>query len=455
MKIIDSFFDSTAAYTTKPKVTRILVYPNITWAKDLEQDSYIQVIKKMISHLNEMRSDLWFYMLLPERVKSLAEFPNVTQWRYTLPTYPNQMRCHFDTIQLLDILDQKYEFDLIFSHLPEHTLQLVNLMTNKTHFHYVPVIGYCHWFETQEVTKYGKTVFPLNIHGILEMQKCYLNTKAQKILVITEARQWLNQESCNALFEKLEPLHLGMDTADIRKRPVYNTEKIIAFNHRPQAYKGFPEFMEMMDELWKQRQDFKVWIPLLEKPNREFVFTTKYEGQQYYDMLANCRVGVCMSQAHAGWSVSATDGLQNGTPFIFQAEPYYKELWDNADDFVTEAEGVLLLNEYLDDNDYRNSRGTEAISHCQNDLLYKYSISKLSDQIDTTVATNRAVSVDAEGYKKILKHIKVSGHASKESIMDMLGWGPSFDWSPYRARLRQDKHIQESYSEVPVYHYER
>ena len=28
------------------KTTRILVYPNITFAKDLEKDSYIQVIKK-------------------------------------------------------------------------------------------------------------------------------------------------------------------------------------------------------------------------------------------------------------------------------------------------------------------------------------------------------------------------------------------------------------------------
>ena len=36
------------------KTTRILVYPNITFAKDLEKDSYIQVIKKQITLLISM-----------------------------------------------------------------------------------------------------------------------------------------------------------------------------------------------------------------------------------------------------------------------------------------------------------------------------------------------------------------------------------------------------------------
>ena len=42
------------------KTIRILVYPNITFLKDLEKDSYIQVIKKQIKLLNEIRDDLLF-----------------------------------------------------------------------------------------------------------------------------------------------------------------------------------------------------------------------------------------------------------------------------------------------------------------------------------------------------------------------------------------------------------
>ena len=53
------------------KYVRILVYPNITFARDLEKDSYVQVLKKQITLLNELRDDLWFYLILPKQVKSL------------------------------------------------------------------------------------------------------------------------------------------------------------------------------------------------------------------------------------------------------------------------------------------------------------------------------------------------------------------------------------------------
>ena len=59
------------------KTTRILVYPNITFAKDLEKDSYIQVIKKQITLLNEIRDEYGLFNLT-ERSASLV-FDNVTQ----------------------------------------------------------------------------------------------------------------------------------------------------------------------------------------------------------------------------------------------------------------------------------------------------------------------------------------------------------------------------------------
>jgi len=64
------------------KLIRILVYPNITnWKnrniKHLEQDSFVQVIKNQINQLNEIRDDLFFYLLLPMIVPTLR-FKNAT-----------------------------------------------------------------------------------------------------------------------------------------------------------------------------------------------------------------------------------------------------------------------------------------------------------------------------------------------------------------------------------------
>ena len=70
---------------------RILVYPNITnWKnrdiKNLEQDSYIQVIRNQIKQLNDIRDDLFFYLILPQIVPSLR-FDNVTAGSEAITVY--------------------------------------------------------------------------------------------------------------------------------------------------------------------------------------------------------------------------------------------------------------------------------------------------------------------------------------------------------------------------------
>ena len=151
----------------KVKTVRVLVYPNITYQKDLSKDSYIQVIKQQISLLNEIRDDLWFYVILPTRRRSknspngsfetLLDFPNVTQWYITIPKYPPAMRSHFNVCNMQKMLHKGLDFDLIMSHLPEHTHALENTMYNLTH-HVPPVFGYCHWFDLKGVVTWSKAV---------------------------------------------------------------------------------------------------------------------------------------------------------------------------------------------------------------------------------------------------------------------------------------------------------
>ena len=93
------------------KTIRILVYPNITFLKDLEKDSYIQVIKKQIKLLNEIRDDLWFYLILPKPVPSLT-FPNVTQYYTNFETHPPTMRVNFTVQEIKKIVHSGLDFDL-------------------------------------------------------------------------------------------------------------------------------------------------------------------------------------------------------------------------------------------------------------------------------------------------------------------------------------------------------
>ena len=78
-----------------------------------------------------------------------------------------------------------------------------------------PVFGYCHWFDLREVVAWPKDSFLQNITGLLEYDRCYLNTKYQKNLVIAQARETFNDATIDRLDSILTVQHLGVNLEDI------------------------------------------------------------------------------------------------------------------------------------------------------------------------------------------------------------------------------------------------
>ena len=429
------------------KTVRVLVYPNITFQKDLEKDSYIQVIKNQIKLLNEIRSDLWFYLVLTEPTPSLM-FDNVTQYYIDLPTYPPTMRSHFDVSKIQKILNNGLDFDLVMSHLPEHTHALKNTMYNVTH-HTPPVFGYCHWFDVKDVVAWPKDSFLQNITGLLEYDRCYLNTQHQKDLVINQARETFNDTVIEKLNDILTVQHLGVNCEDIVEEINKTPEKTIVFNHRPDTYKHFKEFIAVIDKLWEIRQDFKVWIPLLEKPNRDYVVTYKYNKKKYYQELKRCYVGFSPKQKYGGWSVATTDGMMNGVPYIMYNDTYYEELHPQGDFFDDDYEAVMLLNTYLDDPKYRNEEAKKAIDCVKTTLIYKDKMIEMSNYIDELLSNTRTMG-ETDKMKEILEFIK-KGPTTKEELMFKLGWGRGIKWTPYRRALMNHPNIYDTMGEYPKY----
>ena len=430
------------------KTIRVLVYPNITFQEDLEKDSYIQVIKNQIKLLNEIRDDLWFYMILPEPVPSL-QFDNVTQWYTEFETYPPTMRSNFRVDVIRKMLNGSMEFDLVMSHLPEHTHQLVNTLYNVTH-HVPAIFGYCHWFDIKEVVAWPKDSFLQNITGLLEYDRCYLNTQHQKDLVLNQARETFNDIIINKLDSILTVQHLGVNQEDIVSEINENPEKIIVFNHRPDTYKHFKQFMGVMDNLQQIRQDFKVWIPLLEKPNRDYVITTKGDKQWYYKELQKCYVGFSPKQKYGGWSVATTDGMMNGVPYIMYNDTYYHELNQMGDFFDNDHDATMLLNTYLDDPQYRNEEAEKALSWIEDNLVYKNEVNKMSSYMNELLLKQKVMG-DSDKLKEIIEFIKKNKSVTKKQIMGYVGWGRGIKWTPYRRALMNHPNIFDTMDEYPKY----
>ena len=429
------------------KTVRVLVYPNITFQEDLEKDSYIQVIKNQIKLLNEIRDDLWFYLILPCHVPSL-DFDNVTQYYTDFETYPQTMRSHFRVDVIRKMLHNGLDFDLVMSHLPEHTHQLVNTMYNVTH-HMPPVFGYCHWFDLKEVVAWPKDSFLQNITGLLEYDRCYLNTQHQKNMVLNQAKETFNDDTIKKLDSILTIQHLGVNIEDIVSEINETPEKIIVFNHRPDTYKHFKEFIAVCDELWKLRQDFKVWVPLLDKPNREYVITDKGDKQWYYKELQMCYMGFSPKQKYGGWSVAMTDGMMNGVPYIMFDDTYYHELNAKGDFFKNDHEALMLMNNYLDDPQFRNEQAEQAIDCIRENLIYKDKIVEMNKYMNDLLSRQKVMG-DSDKLKEIIEFIK-KGPATKRELMDYLGWGRGIKWSPYRRALMKHPNIYDVMDEYPRY----
>ena len=417
---------------------KVLVYPNITFQKDLEKDSYVVVLCNIIKEMNKIRDDIHWTIFSPQHITSL-DFENTKQLILPLPTYPNAMRLHFDQKRIIKELDfRKNDYDIVYSHLPEHTLQLKNVFLNETNIE-PKFIGYTHWTEFPEITNYAATVMDINFLGLLAMDKCGVNTQGQKNLIIKNAKTHFNDDVVNRLDEILEPQYLGWEIPKYKKQTT--DKKIIVFNHRPHTYKNYPWFLEQMDDLWKQRQDFEVWVPLAESIDREYITNDKYDRVGYFSKLSSCYLGVCAKQKYSGWAISATDGMSVGVPYMFLDVDYYHELADDSGLYYKEKDFVSIVNTMLNDERARNIWSNKALKRFEQGK-WENTINQFNNMFNEVIDNLPTLKSDTDTYKKVVNFIHKKSSVSKADILNFLNWGVRISFSGYRNRLRNEPTIK-------------
>jgi len=416
---------------------KVLVYPNITYMKDLEKDSYVVVLRNVIKELNKVRDDIHWTILSPTEVKSLV-FPNTKQLPIELPSYPNAMRTHFNHKQILKTINwKKDDYDVVYTHLPEHTLQLSNMFVNETNIS-PKFIGYCHWYEVPENTAYSKTMLMSNIAGTLEMDECGVNTKWLKDLIIEKSKLVYKKDITDRLEKIIQPHYLGVDDISTGHK---HKPKTILFNHRDNEYTGYTWFVKRMDELWEKRQDFKVYTTLtdLDRPYAERV--KLHSRDDYLNFVRSMHMGVGCFQKYSAWSISTTDGLSQGVPYVLPNGMCYPEmvgdeyplLYNGANEFKSVIEG-MLDNPYLRDtaNAYlepklEGFRWSERVLQWFDGWKHLEELKPMSD---------------TDSYKRILDFIHTKKSVSKKDILEYLNWGVRISFSEYRNRLRNEPTIK-------------
>jgi len=420
---------------------KILVYPNITYMRDLEKDSYVVVLRNVIKELNKVRDDIHWTIMSPGDIKSLT-FENTTQIPINLPSYPNAMRCHFNYNEIKANLRWKHtDYDVVYSHLPEHTLNITNLLENDTNIS-PKYVGYCHWYEVDENTNYGKRMLMNNYNGMLEMKECGVNSIWLKELVLEKAKKYYNDEIISKLDKIIQPHYLGIDK--INNVEVPTKKKTIIFNHRDNYYTGWTWFIDSMDELYKQRQDFTVYTTLadLDRPYAKRVKIS--DRDEYLDFIRSMHVGVGTFQKYSAWSISTTDSLSMGVPYILPNKLCYPEMVGKDYPLLYEGRGGFLqkLNGALDDDGSVDKAKTYLKTKIEEFPWAKRVPDWFGGWDFLTTDSFDMIGEKSEAYPKIVDFIHKKKSVTKKEILDYLGWGVRISFSPYRNRLRTEPTIK-------------
>ena len=435
---------------------RMLVYPNITKKyNEIRKDSYIVLIPSLLNTLSKIRKDIHITILNPIYLDELEGLKNVEQRIYNqrFASNNNKMRTSFffDGGAFMDLLDwNRNDYDIVYSHLPEHTLQLSNLISNQTHSS-PKFIGYSHWFETDNTA--DKKMLLQNYIGILEMEECGVNSQWLKDKVLKDARKTFNEKTIQKLERKIQVHQLGIDDYDFTDVE-HKGKKTIVFNHRGQSYMGWKFFCDAMDRLWKKRKDFKV-ITFQKDAN-----ASKYEWaenqspldvkrDEYFKRLKESYIGVGCFNGYSGggsWSISVTDGLSLGVPFILPKAMVYPQMvgekyplfykWKNEDSFIEMIEQTF-------DNPKLYKTARKYIQPIVRKMKWLPSVKKWTDWDEFfNPQTFPMVKSETDAYKKIVNIIKKHKLVSKPQIIGELRWGVSRKFGKYRNRLRLDKRIK-------------
>ena len=419
---------------------RCLVYPNITYQKDFSKDSYYIIMSRILEHLTKLRPDIYFTILTPKIMPGF-QYKNTEQIIYDQPTYPNTMRCHFDTKRMLEIINyKKKDWDFVYTYLPEHTLQLKNLFYNRTDCRPV-FFGYSAYIEIPETTKYSMSMMRNHLNGILEMNTCGVNSQAVKDTIVENAKGFLDNEQIKTLEQIIQPVPRGWDNIDGKRKKPSTSIKTIVFNHRPNSYKSYDWFLRKMDELWGQRKDFNVWVPLADKKDREYIYNDKFNREGYFTELSRCWVGVCGKSYHRGWTNSASDGMSVGTPYLFLDVDYYQQYADAAGIyFDTDTDFLTKINKILDDENYRKEYSEKskkiALENTWDKTIHLYNEHFILAEKELNI-----IREETDSYKKIIKFIKSRKCTTKDDLKTHLGWGVRIAFSAYRNRLRNEDKI--------------
>ena len=198
-----------------------------------------------------------------------------------------------------------------------------------------------------------------------------------------------------------------------------------------------------MDDLYKKRQDFKVYTTLtdLDRPYAERV--KLHSRDDYLNFVRSMHMGVGCFQKYSAWSISTTDGLSQGVPYVLPDKMCYPEMVGEKYPLLYKANDAKSFKDTIEnvlDNDYMRDEANLYLEPKLEGFRWSERVNKWFD--GWKHFDELKIMSDTDSYKRMVDHIHKKKSVSKKELLEYMGWGVRISFSEYRNRLRTEDTIK-------------
>jgi len=329
---------------TKDYDLRVLVWSNPLVVDKIGKtfhywkDSGFIYTKHLIKSLPE---NYRFYWVIPDKLngKDIEWFmeanKNVELIYYPYSTSIHQNRYEFYGDALKKAFPYTMDIDLILNNQPEVSANLKVWAQNQRRDDPI-IFSFYHWIDCEESRKFAEGLGGYSTRqydGAMASDKIFFHSNTAQMMFINQMEKEfkvLPEEEKYGIFHP-PPTEFGNEPFDLG-----TDKKIILFNHRLNATTNWKEVIGVMDEVYKVRQDFVLWITddskiqsqkELDKP---YIIVKQLPFENYGYLIKNSHFGVCNHKGYSTWNMALMDSFYNGCFMLIPKDPCYEGMFGNV-----------------------------------------------------------------------------------------------------------------------------
>jgi hypothetical protein len=427
--------------------------------------------------LKSFPKDYRFTWVVPDQVFKKNEqdwfldaHPNIDFIYYPYPTSIHRNRYDFYGRSILDALPYSTDIDFIINNQPEAAGSLRTLFDTAKRERPI-IFNFFHWIDCQESRVFGEDLggyFYREVEGFIDADySCFHNEYAFSLFKNEFKNRFGVSGSDISKIVDEKVLHFRPAATLFGKEEInlseFSDKKIILFNHRLNQTTQWKEVVKILNEVYKDRQDFVLWVT--DAANKEssrlineypFVHVEQLEYKNYGFLIEKSHFSVCNHKGYSTWNMAALDSIYNGSFTLIPKREVYLDMfgeYEESDSFFHQDSKELKskIIELLDKDKIQTNKiiNSEKLKELftPNDSIFD---AKLKEIIKSRIPKNLAK------YDKVVDLIKSSGKISKKDLINSLwSFHCNSNFQKMRWKLLMQEKLRDNTSAKETIYYEK